>query len=59
MPEVWGNQFNSKVSAGLDRMSDQSAPVTTGSALVLDKGYQAYLASRQKNKGVLGIKDKR
>lgn len=59
MPEIWGNQFNSKVSAGLDRMSDQSAPATTGSALVLDKGFAAYKASRQKNKGLLGIKDKK
>lgn len=56
MPEIWGNQFNSKVSAGLDRMSDQSAPVSTGSALVLDKGFDAYRNSRQKNKGVLGLK---
>lgn len=57
MPEIWGNQFNSKVSAGLDRMSDQSAPVSTGTALVLDKGFDAYRASRQKHKGILGIRD--
>lgn len=58
MPEVWGNQFNSKVSAGLDRMSDQSAPVAAGGGLVLDKGIDAYRASRQRNRGMLGIKDR-
>lgn len=61
MPQMWGNQFNARSKDGLGQTGDLMNPKNTpvGSGIVIDKGFEAYMKSRntETGKSVLGIKE--